>query len=319
MNPITAPKKTVLPVPYELIQLNHATVDEYCRAFAGPKRESGIWWYIRRHSLFGNFSLPFQDRSGSWWYQVKPWFCWPVEMLKAQVGKVRLPRNKSWIGFQHLTGKREGANSQLVLNVIDDLNLYDESRIIPDKRRTLRKGAKRCEVILLKEANKHIFQEALSAWNDLVARTGWKKPLTYREFEKGWKDLLDFPGTGILLAFERSRGLLAGWLIVRIFGGTAYVDTIASKSGLLGNAPNDILIYTFLRNAQRLSEVSRAYYSIKSMVEPLEKFKRSLGFEPKPFPATLCVRPGFHSLLKCVSPNHHKRLIGDFSGAGKKK
>lgn len=299
-------------IPFNSIDLRFADVDEYCLSIRRFNNYTGFWWYIKRHPILGNFSVPFQDINGIWWYQVKPGFCWPVEILKPYEATIRPPLIRSFLGFQFVTERRTNSNSTLNINVIENLKAYDQSWIYKNKRRTVKKGSRCCDVLLLSDYERNIFIEALAAWNDLVSRTGWKRKLDLKRFEASWKELLDSPGTSILVAIDRDLGRLAGWLIVRIFGDTAYIDTIASNSFLLNSAPNDILIYTFLRNAQEIPQVTKAYYTIKSMVQPLERFKTSLGFKPWAFPSRLCLRPGFSVLLKRLFSKRYQRLTGEF-------
>ena len=113
-----------------------------------------------------------------------------------------------------------------------------------------------------------------------------------------------------MLALDKKTNEVAGFLITKAHGNTAYVDTIASNSGLLKSNPNDVLMYTFIRNAQQIPNVDKVHYAIKSDVAPLENFKTSLGFEHYQYPANLCTRPGMLTLLRVFRQQTYKRLTG---------
>lgn len=153
---------------------------------------------------------------------------------------------------------------------------------------------------------------ATRCWNDLVQRTGWKRARNSAQVSHSWQRLLDLPSATILIARHRESRRIAGFLITKIYGDTAYVDTIASNSELLACNPNDILMYTFIRNAQELPSVTKMHYAIKSNVATLERFKRGLGFTAHPFAALLCLRAGMSLALSLAAPKTYRRIRGCF-------
>ena len=58
------------------LRLSVCAVEEHCEAL-GRLGSLSFWWYQGRSRIFGNYSLPFWDTDGRWWYQVKPGLCWP--------------------------------------------------------------------------------------------------------------------------------------------------------------------------------------------------------------------------------------------------
>ena len=96
---------------------------------------------------------------------------------------------------------------------------------------------------------------------------------------------------------------------MRIFTRSASVMR-TSASDLLACRPNDILLYTFIRNAQELPGITKMHYAIKSNVETLERFKRDLGFTGHPFPAHLHLRRGMSLALSLAAPRLYRRIQG---------
>ncbi len=295
-------------IEFPLIDLKHCTTDEYCRALVA-EGDLPFWW---QHETppDRNYAVPFQDTLGTWWYQVRPGYAWPADAVEAVPSPGRkLPYKKTYLAYQHVVPEAERSNGALVVNMILDLPAYG-ARSIGDKRRAVRKGLKCCEVIAVETIDDRRMPGALKCWNDLVSRTGWRTLRDEAYIRRTWERIIAMPGTTILLAIDREKDDVAGFLIIRTFGRTSYVDTIASNSDLLDSRPNDILMWTMLRNAQRIDGVTRAHYSIKSDVEALEKFKQSIGFEPVRFPAMLHARPGMMTALRLLKPATYRRLTG---------
>lgn len=270
-----------------------------------------MWWYQKLSNGGRHFSVPFQDNQGHWWYQVRPGFAWPVDAIDAVSAKGRrVPFSCSYLAYQHVVPDGEYRNSTLAVNTILDLPAYS-ARSIDDKRRNaIRKGFRSCEVIAVNAVDDKWLAGVTKAWNDLVDRTGWKTHRDAATVAESLKRLIECPAATFLLAVERASGRVAGFLITRILGETAYVDTIASNTELLKSNPNDILMYTFIRNAQRLPGIRKVHYAIRSNVTHLESFKTSLGFEPHPFPAMLWARPGLGTVLRLLNPRCYNRLTG---------
>jgi hypothetical protein len=294
------------------LDLRHCSVRDHCAAL----REHGdlsFWWYLGKSRLLGNFSLPFPDADGNWWYQVKPGLCWAVDCFAPlDPGQVRLPLRRSLLGYQHVTASEEQANSHLVINAILDLNSYGARSINAKRRNAIRKGYRSCTFEVLAEYEPETFAQCRRAWNELTARTGWKHAADADSFDGSWRRLLGCPGVTIIVGRDRESGEVAGFLVTKTIGDTAYVDTIASRTELLGTNVNDGIMYAFLMNAKRLPGVGKAHYAIRSYVEQLEKFKTGLGFTPVPFPAHTHLRGLTAPVLKRCFPDKYHRMIGRF-------
>lgn len=296
-------------IEFPQIELKHCSTQAHCESLQA-QRTLPFWWYQALSRSGPHFSLPFQDKLGNWWYQVRPGFAWPVDIFQPITRRTQLPYRRSYLGFQHVVSADEPTNSTLVINTITDLSRYGPGSISDKRRNAIRKGGRCCEVLAVEQVEKRWLQGVVKAWNDLVDRTGWKNHRDVDMLRESWTQLLELPAANILLAIDKETGEVAGFLIIKIHGGTAYVDTIASNSELMKSNPNDILMYTFLRNAQRLPGVKMVHFAIKSNVEQLEKFKTSLGFEHQPFPARLHARPGLMQLLRLLRPQLYRRLTG---------
>lgn len=291
------------------LPFEHCSTEEHCRAL----RKVGtlpFWWYQDFAKVGGNFSLPFQDNLGAWWYQVRPGYAWPAGAVDELPSRRRVPYLKTFLAYQHVTPPGEPTNSSLVINTILDVPGYSTASLDDKRRNAVRKGLRSCDVIAIDKVQDDWLPGVMKAWNDLVERTGWKHQRDAAFIRDSWSRLLDLPGTKILLAIDKATSQVAGFLITKVHGTTAYVDTIASNSDLLKSNPNDALMFTFIRNVQRLPAVSVVHYAIKSSVEHLERFKTSLGFAPNVFPANLHARPGMMTLLKTFKPEMYKRLTG---------
>ena len=118
------------------------------------------------------------------------------------------------------------------------------------------------------------------------------------------------PGTTILTGKDLASGKRAGFLIVKLIGDTAFVDTIASHTELLHANVNDALMYCFLVSAKAVPGIHKAHYAIKSYDRHLEDFKKSVGFTQTNYPAYTCLRPGVRPALKTLFPRQYARMTG---------
>jgi len=294
------------------LKLKHCSVEEHARGLLALKRLP-FWWHQGVHPLFGNYSLPFRDESGNWWYQVKPGLSWPVDLLGAIAREsARPPYMKTFLGYQHVVPDEAAADSRLVINAILDLAAYGAGQVSHNRRKMVRKGFKRCTLEVLKSFEEQAVRQCHRAWNDLTTRTGWRKPVEWALFEETWRMVFDCPGLSVIAGRDKESGEIAGFLITKIVGDTAHGDTIASRTDLLGTNVNDAVVYAFLKNAARLPGVRKANYAIKSYVTKLEQFKEGIGFKPHPFPARTCLRPGVGLALRLVFPKKYNRMIGRF-------
>ena len=294
------------------LPLKACAVEEHCRALIALERLP-YWWYQGTSRLLGNYSLPLCDAAGNWWFRVKPGFCWPADCFRPiEAAKACPPWRKTWIGYQHVVPDEAGANSRLTINAILDLAGYGEGLISAKRRNAIRKGFKACTLEVLASPDAATVAGCRSAWNDLSARTGWKHAADEATFHGTWRLLLDVPGASIVVGRDGASGEVAGFLITKIIGDTAYVDTIASRTDMLRTNVNDAVMYAFVVNAARLPGVTKAQYAIKSNVADLERFKTSLGFVPHPFPARLVFRPGVSALLRVLAPDKYHRMWGHF-------
>lgn len=294
------------------LALRACSVAEHCRALQRI-RTLPFWWYLGRSRALGNFSIPFEDGSGNWWYAVKPGLCWPADCFAPiDAGRARPRITRSFLGYQHVVPAAAQANSQLVINAITDLAAYSEAAVDSKRRNSVRKGFRSCTLEVLTAAHAETFEQCRITWKELTERTGWKHAVEPREFEATWRAMLDCPGVSIIVGREQTSGQVAGFLVTKIIGDTAYVDTIASRTEFLKYNVNDAVMYAFLVNARRLNGVRKAHYAIRSYVETLEKFKQGLGFVPTPFPTRTVLRGGVRFVLSRFFPAKYKRMIGQF-------
>lgn len=290
------------------IPLQSATERDYC-AFARRTRFNEIWWYFNGLASYRGFSRPFADRTGRWWYAVKPGFAWPVNFFARPESEGRGFAFRPLLGWQYPVDAAI-ANSQVWMNVIHDLAAFDLARIDSDKRRAVRKGAKALDLIALDAADKRIAEAACEVWNSHVQRTGWNTPMNTERFTRSWRELRDWPGTTVVGARDRVSGALCSWVVARVIDGVVYVDTLASHTERLENRPNDTIVFAILSSAAAAG-VQKAHYSLRSSNESLERFKASMGFEAHGFPARLVLRWPVERLLRAFRPRAYRRLRGD--------
>lgn len=272
-------------------------------------RLTSFWWYFFDNPLL-RLSSPFQTKDGSWWYQVKPGFCWPADILYAREEFVSgFPYNKSFLGYQYMASEKM-KNSEQVINSINDLALYGPQCIDAKRRNAIRKGLSRCIIEPLNDMSETIIEECREIWSDFTRRTGWKNPVSKKYIADSWKELINLAGTTILFGREKSTGKAAGFIIAKLIGDTAFVDTIASKTDMLHTNINDALMYSFLVSAQHVPEIKKAHYALRSYDVRLEDFKKSIGFQPTTYPFFTYLRPGRAPLLKAFFPSQFQRLTG---------
>jgi hypothetical protein len=300
------------PITVPELSLNRCSAEDYCRSLISIRRLP-FWWYQGTSRVFGNYSLPFKDKAGNWWFQVKPGLCWPVELFRPISPQEACPvLKKSYFGYQHLVQDESAANSFMAVNAILDLKEYGAQYISSERRCKVRKGLRHCILEELNKPNKEILDECRAVWNDLSARTGWKHEAGERAFDEEWRMLLDCAGVTIILAREKDAGQIAGFYIVKVVGDTAAGDTIAVRSDMLKTSANDALRYAFLTNASKLNGVVKAHAAIRSTVSKLERYKMTIGYKPYAFPARTYLHFGVTTLLRTCFPAQYKRMMGQF-------
>lgn len=290
------------------IELARSTEREYCE-YARATRHNELWWYFNGLAPRRGYSRPFPDHRGRWWFCVKPGFAWPVNFFDPLDYVAWRPNLSLLLGCQ--APVRDGANSRVWMNVIQDLRGYDVSRVQSNKRRAVRKGVRELDLVRLDPANAQVSGAARDVWNSHVARTGWNRTMEPAEFAGSWRELADWPGTTVIGAMSRGEApVLCAWTILRCVDDVVYVDTLASHTDRLAARPNDAVVFAALCSAERAG-ITRAHYSLCSSIESLEAFKRSLGFVAHPFPARLSLRFPVELALRLLRPNILKRLRGD--------
>lgn len=294
-----------------LLELRRCSVDEHAEALRAARRLP-FWWYQGTSRVLGNYSVPFQDGSGIWWYQVKPGLCWPVDFLRPlPPGSPGPALSRSFVGFQHVVPETSQADSSLVINAIFDLGSYGAARVGSTRRSAIRRGLRDCELTLLTAEDAGTFDECRLVWNDATVRTGWKRPQTQAQFAASWRQLIDLAGVSIIVGRDRRTGAVAGFLISKIVGDTAYLDTTASLTSMLQTNVSSALMYGFLANAAGIQGVDKAHSAIKSYVASLEEFKTSFGFVPHRFDARTRLRPGVGPALRLLVRDRYDRMMGN--------
>jgi hypothetical protein len=296
------------PITVEATALNTATVEEYCTSLVAA-RTTPFWTYFLPQKLVGNYSLPYKATDGTWWYQVKPGLSWPADVLSIRDTVPQLPLSKTYLGYQCIANQSI-ANASQCINVINHLQTYDFENINAKRRNAIRKGIRNCTLKVIDTYSSHVVDKMLSVWNDFVIRTGWKRKISRPLMDTMLRRTLDLPGTTVLAGIDNTSGCIAGFLITKVIGDTAYVDTIASHSKYMGSNVNDLLMYSFIYSAKSRVNVTKVHYAIKSYDSKLEYFKESMGFTPTEYPSLTRLQPGVGGLLRMVSPGSYRRLMG---------
>lgn len=293
------------------ITLRTASVDEYCRSIlATPRAE--MWWFQTGDAPKPGYSRPFQGSDGHWWWLPKPRFAWAADFWTPFERPPRMPLSRGLLGYQYPVAF-DFADSLAHFNVIRDLPGYDIKNVEMKKRGFVRKqGLVEIELTHLDPTSTREREEARIVWNSHVERTGWNATFSPDAFGDVWGPLADHAGTNVLGARDKQTGELCAFLITRVVGGCAFMDTIASHSERQKKRPNDTIIFIALYNAARMSGVRHANYFYRSDIRPLEKFKRSLGFDPYGLPSRLELNPLARCVLRLLKPGALRRLRGDW-------
>ena len=295
------------------IALAAASASEYCESVLAAGGMETWWWQqgLARFLPYRGFSRPFRDHDGRWWWRPKPQFAWTMDFFEPLERAPRFPRFRSVLGCQYPV-REEQANSLAHFNMIQSVEGYDLDRVASQKRRAIRKGVSHLGIVPLDPNDRQTAAEACEVWNSHVDRTGWSRRFDGSTFAKYWRPLADMAATSVLGARDSRTGVLCAWLIARVVEGTAYVDTIASHSDRLEHRPNDTLIFVLLYNAARSEGVRHAHYFLRSALDPLEKFKQSLGFDSSGVPARVEVHWLAAWGLRRFKPQIWRRLHGDW-------
>ncbi|MCK4626689.1 MAG: hypothetical protein KAV00_15350 [Phycisphaerae bacterium] len=294
------------------LALNSCSVEEHCRALCRIKKLP-FWWHQGTSKMFGNFSVPFCDANGVWWYQVKPGLCWMVECFRPlDPAQVSLPFRKAFLGYQHVVANEAAADSHLCINSIRNLSNYGSGSLSKNRRKVIRRGIKNCQFEIFESHNVDLLSGCHVAWNDLTTRTGWRHAVNKDTFTETWQMASECPGVSIIIGRDKQSGEVVGFLSTKIIGDTAHGDTIACRTDKLDSNFNDAIIYAFLINAGRIPGVTKVNYAIQSHVKALERFKAGMGFEAYPYPARTHLRWGIGSALRLFFPDKYNRMTGRF-------
>ena len=300
------------PIDVPRLDLPACSVEEHCEALVRLRRLPMFWWNGTGF-FFGNYSLPFRDADGRWWYQPHPGLAWPVEMYRpAEAGAVRLPYGKSFLGWQHVVSDETAANSRLVFTTVLDLPSYGPASLDNRRRNTVRRGLARCRVQRLAAPDPEVFAACYRVWHDLTTRVGYRHSATERNLGEAWRMLLDCPGVSILVAREARSGEVAGFQIMRVLGQTACLDTLASRTDLITTNVNSALMYAGLASAARVPGVTRAFGALRWSRATLEYFKSDLGFAAVPFPAHTRLRLGVRTAMRLFAGEEYALITGTY-------
>ena len=295
----------------EPVALRRTNAGDYCRGIQRA-RHNEFWWYFNGLVARRNYWKPFQDPAGRWWWFVKPWFAWPVDFFSAVSDSVAIRHRRFLLGWQYPVVE-DVADSCVRLNVVPDLSGYDLDRIERKKRRhAIRRALRELRYEIVNSADPSVAEQACTIWNSHVQRTGWNRTMPVGAFVESWIELAAIPGTTVVFARDPAQGgLPCAWLITRGIDHTLFIDTIASHTDRLALGPNDGLIFLALWSAAKM-RMAHAHYGLQSSIETLEDFKRSLGFEPHPFPTKLRLRFPVEVALRLLRPRVFRRLRGDW-------
>jgi hypothetical protein len=291
-----------------IVPLNSCSDEDYCNAFSTIKK-NGFWWYLFPSILYGNYSIPYKTNTNEWVFNVKPGLAWAVDFFKEYDHKISRKLSKNPLGLQvPIRGK---TNSQIGFNIIQKLQEFDDDLLDPSKPRAIRKSLRKCSLKIINRNDDKKIHESLLVWNSLVRRTGWKKQLTLQQFQNSWYETISLPGTSIIACIDNEKDIVIGWLIAKLINNIAYIDTIASHSDFLGNRPNDLMVYSFIRSAQKNSNITIAHYSLVSQIKELERFKKSMGFKPVLIPVYSDINQMVSLTLRYLFKGKYNRMMGN--------
>lgn len=261
--------------------------------------------YARRLTARG---FPIHRHDGIWWQQVKPQFCWPLDLLaQLPASGVAPARQHSLLGYQFVTSTPERATSYMNPMVCDDVAGYGLDRMEGTRRNVVRRGLRSVEVRRLTPDD--LVRDGWQIRHEFIERTGWGRPVPRDK----WRAYVERQFQPPMI--DHALGAFIGTRMVSFMtwygvDRSAHMTHIAASAEALRCSANDALLYCWMCGLRDSRMYDRATYSVRSLKPSLDLFKDSHLFRMQSLPAVLHLNLIARGVLRAAKPQALERLSG---------
>jgi hypothetical protein len=247
---------------------------------------------------------------GRYWQQMVPGFYRPVHPLaRLSAEQATRPTAASW-GFQACLTEDDAhlANAHIPMNLVTDVDRFDETTLTSDRRRRLRRARDNARIVQL-TGPALVRDQGYDLLVSALERTGHGRLPTRKKYLASlerWGE----PAWGIALGalFE---GRLGGYITGHAVDRTAYAGEIVVATWALKTHISAGLTYEFLNACKRAGSIREMQHGLHVREnEGLCKNKELLGLPLRRLPSKLGLIPGAAPLIRRHNPHKYYRLTG---------
>lgn len=235
----------------------------------------------------------------AWWYEAHPrWFqCLPLhtELQPAAAEVAEVFDQGAWV-LRYTCAVGSGTPSHLTGC---DAPAYGISSLSSTARRATRRGLEHCTVRRLP------FDELEAAGGLELSRSTLERQdrKVSADHDRYWRGYFSAAQRSPIAecwgAFDGDR--LAAFLLAATVGDCVYLHLLKSSSEHLASYPNNAVVHTFVQDALArpgITEVSWGLESLLPEMEGLDRFKRGMGFEPRPLGQRIELAPWLRAAVR---------------------
>ena len=236
---------------------------------------------------------------GTWWIQVKSFYCWPLYLFQKIEPKKSFPiLYKAFIGYEHMVPNESVANAILPIMCLENVKDYSLEKL-PKKRRQIIRGLERVKIKRISDVNE-LINDGYKINVSAAPKQHWagnhSSLLDFRKWKERINQAFSFPAIEFWGAYNDKNKLIA-WLKAYQVENTMFISEEMSHADYLTLYPNDALLFTFINRCKEVKDLGRITFGLWCRKRSLNKFKESLGFKKVDFPIFRHINPFVQLLI----------------------
>lgn len=273
------------------------------------RRASGL--YAMEIEAFARLEVARGGRiyfhDGIWWERIKPFYSWPLQMLKAFPRGARRPLFlHSAVGYEHAVPDPQEANAALPVMLLEDVGRYSLGCLSAKKRNQVRRGLEKIRVQRLCEI-RDLVEHGIKINRSALARQEWGGDRSGYLDEQQWCEGIE---RAHVLGVRESwgaycSGKLVAYLRAYVLEDTAYITQAMSHTEYLGYYPNDALLHQFLMDCKARPGVKGVFFGLSCAKPSLNEYKMRFGFEVVRIPIYRWLNPLVRRLARFTRYQHY--------------
>ena len=224
-----------------------------------------------------------REVQGVYWYNVfsHAWTCFPFETLlsPADLDLSRILDGGRGGIVRYCCREEDGVTS--FRQVVSGCS-YGLASLDPKARNKTRQGLEKC--VCGPADAQEIAREGIELHAETLIRQGRRLQSGAEKYWQRYFEAVSACPAATIWAC-RYAGRLASFLISFRIGAVENVCIVRSRDELLAHRPNNAMLFTFLQQTLRRSEIAEVcigLQSLQSQTSSLDSFKRGMGFEERP-------------------------------------